>query len=214
MISVIDYGAGNIGSILNMIRKLSGEAQLVSTPEEITKADKLILPGVGHFDFGMKRLNESGMVEALHESVEEKGTPILGICLGAQLMTKSSAEGILPGLGWFDATVNSFREDWQKLGLHDVNENGFRLRTPHMGWNYVTLKKPSLLTENLPLDPRFYFVHSYYIKSSSNDDLLFETQYGLTFASGLQHANKYAVQFHPEKSHKFGLKLFENYLKL
>lgn len=214
MISVIDYGAGNIGSILNMIRKLSGDAKLVSTPEEISKAEKLILPGVGHFDFGMMTLNESGMVEALHESVEKKGTPILGICLGAQLMTKSSAEGVLPGLGWFDATVNSFRDDWQKLGLNGVNTDGVRLRTPHMGWNYVTLKKSTRLTDNMPSDPRFYFVHSYYINSNVEEDLLFETNYGLPFASGLQHENKYAVQFHPEKSHKFGLKLFENYLKL
>jgi glutamine amidotransferase len=214
LINVIDYGAGNIGSILNMIRKLSGEAELVSTPEQIANADKLILPGVGHFDFGMKTLNDSGMVEALHEAVEKKGTPILGICLGAQLMTRSSAEGQLPGLGWFDATVNSFRDDWQRLGINGVSKDGVRLRTPHMGWNYVTLKKDSELTSNLPENPRFYFVHSYYIKSGVPEDVMFETNYGLPFAAGLQHENKYAVQFHPEKSHKFGLKLFENYLKL
>lgn len=214
MISVIDYGAGNIGSILNMIRKVNGQAKLVSEPEQIAQADKLILPGVGHFDFGMKTLNSSGMVDALHEAVDQKGTPILGICLGAQLMTKSSAEGDLPGLGWFDATVNSFRDDWQKMGLNGTQSDGTRLRTPHMGWNYVSLKKSSNLTENLPENPRFYFVHSYYIKSNQPNDVLFETDYGLPFVSGLQHENKYAVQFHPEKSHKFGLKLFENYLKL
>ena len=214
MISVIDYGAGNIGSILNMVRKLSGEAKLVSTPEEISKAEKLILPGVGHFDFGMNTLQESGMIEALHDSVNKKGIPILGICLGAQLMTQSSAEGSLPGLGWFDATVNSFRDDWQKLGLQGVSKDGVRLRTPHMGWNTVTPQKSSKLTLNMPPDPRFYFVHSYYIKCNSEADILFETVYGLPFASGLQYENKYAVQFHPEKSHKYGLKLFENYLKL
>jgi glutamine amidotransferase len=213
-ISVIDYGAGNIGSIVNMIRKLGGDAALVSTPERILSAEKLILPGVGHFDFGMRTLNESGMVGAMHEAVEQKGTPILGICLGAQLMTRSSQEGSLPGLGWFDANVLSFRNEWHRLGLEGRSTTGTRLRTPHMGWNYVQVVKNGVLTNELPADPRFYFVHSYYIHSNLREDVMLETTYGVPFVAALQHQNKYAVQFHPEKSHKFGLKLFDNFLKL
>lgn len=228
IISVVDYGAGNIGSILNMIRKLGGEARTISTSEEVISATKLILPGVGHFDFGMKSLNESGMKEALDTAVQKHGIPILGICLGAQLMCKSSQEGNTPGLGWFDANVLSFRKEWEGRGIamkhrsDDTTENEHpstsgknnRLRVPHMGWNYVDTKKECELTRLLPENPRFYFVHSYFIESDRAGDVMFETQYGNRFASGLHHENKYAVQFHPEKSHKFGLKLFENFLNL
>lgn len=228
IISVIDYGAGNIGSIVNMIKKIGGEARTISTAEDVISATKLILPGVGHFDFGMKSLNESGMKHALDEAVQKNGIPILGICLGAQLMCKSSQEGNTPGLGWFDAEVLSFRKEWEMSGilsnLQPVKESEIetrpstkknnRLRVPHMGWNYVDTKKECLVTHDLPDNPRFYFVHSYYIHSNRPEDIMFETAYGNRFASGLHHENKYAVQFHPEKSHKFGLKLFENFLNL
>lgn len=213
-ISIIDYGAGNIGSIVNMIRKLGGKAELVSTPEQVRQASKLILPGVGHFDFGMKTLNDSGLVEPMGDAVIKRGIPILGICLGAQLMTRDSREGNLPGLGWFDARVKSFREEWQKLSL-DVPEAGkSKLRTPHMGWNYVVPSKKNELLNSLPDESRFYFVHSYFIECERPEEVLLQTNYGITFASGLHRDNIYAVQFHPEKSHSFGLKLFQNYLNL
>lgn len=213
-ISIIDYGAGNIGSIVNMIRKLGGKAELVSTPEQVRAASKLILPGVGHFDFGMKTLNGSGLVEPVNEAVLHRGVPILGICLGAQLMTRSSEEGVLPGLGWFDAEVKSFRDTWQKPGVVKSDVDVTRLKTPHMGWNYVFPTSSNSLLANLPEESRFYFVHSYFIESHRAEEVLLTSTYGLTFASGLHRDNIYAVQFHPEKSHSFGLKLFQNYLNL
>lgn len=146
----------------------------------------------------MKKLNESGMIKVLNEKV-----PILGICLGAQMMCKNSEEGILNGLGWFDANVLKFKV-----------ESSFDKRIPHMGWNYVQLKKDDLITIGFEAKPKFYFVHSYYIKSNNLGDILFETDYGTSFVSGLQKDNIYAVQFHPEKSHKFGMKLFGNFIEI
>lgn len=210
-ISIIDYGAGNIGSIVNMIRKLGGKAELVSTPEQVRNASKLILPGVGHFDFGMKALQSNGLIDPINESVCNQGIPILGICLGAQLMTRSSEEGILPGLGWFDAKVKSFRDEWQN---REIAGGNLKLKTPHMGWNYVAKTKENNLLSDLPDESRFYFVHSYFIESQRQDEILLQTSYGIAFASGLHRDNIYAVQFHPEKSHKFGLKLFQNFLNL
>lgn len=210
-ISIIDYGAGNIGSIVNMIRKLGGNAELVSTPEQVRAASKLILPGVGHFDFGMKTLQNSGLIDPINESVCYRGIPILGICLGAQLMTQSSEEGSSPGLGWFNAKVKSFRDEWQN---REVVVENLKLKTPHMGWNYVEKAKENELLYRLPPESRFYFVHSYFIESQQQDEVLLQTTYGLTFASGLHRDNIYAVQFHPEKSHSFGLKLFQNFLNL
>lgn len=203
-VSIIDYGAGNIGSIVNMIKKLGGTGKLVSSPAEILSAKKLVLPGVGHFDHGMKALRDSGMVEALHQAVLLNKTPILGICLGAQLMTRSSEEGTSPGLGWFDADVRHFRH----------LSNGESLRVPHIGWNNVHQKNTSAVSVDLPENPRYYFVHSYFIQADHPEDVLFSTTYGGEFASGLHKENLYAVQFHPEKSHKYGLKLFENFLKI
>lgn len=203
-ISIIDYGAGNIGSIVNMIRKLGGTGKLVSSSTEITEAKKLVLPGVGHFDFGMKALQDSGMVNALNTVVMDQKVPILGICLGAQLMTRSSEEGSSPGLGWFDADVRHFKH----------LSNGEQLRVPHIGWNHVYQKSNAAIALDLPDEPRYYFVHSYFIQADHTSDVLFTTTYGGEFVSGLHRDNLYAVQFHPEKSHKFGLKLFQNFLKI
>lgn len=203
-VSIVDYGAGNIGSIVNMIKKLGGTGKLVHTPEEILSAQKLVLPGVGHFDHGMKALQESGMEPALHQAVLNNKTPILGICLGAQLMTRSSEEGSSSGLGWFDAEVRHFSH----------LSNGEPLRVPHIGWNRVHQQNECVIAVDLPEEPRYYFVHSYYIQANHPKDVLFTTTYGGEFASGLHRDNLYAVQFHPEKSHKFGLKLFENFLKI
>lgn len=200
MIHIIDYGAGNLGSILNMLKRIGCEATLVSSAKELVEATKIILPGVGHFDHGMKELQNSGMVEILHDKVLNDNVPILGICLGAQMMCKGSEEGNLAGLSWFDSEVKKFEFDESK-----------NLRVPHMGWNYVEPMKKSILAENMAEDSRFYFVHSYHMVSNTDSDILFRTKYGYDFASGLQHENRFACQFHPEKSHKFGIQMFKNF---
>lgn len=200
MIKIIDYGAGNIGSITNMLLRLGLECEVTNDPEKIKMATKLILPGVGKFDYGMSKLKESGLIEILHEKVLVEQVPILGICLGAQLMTKSSQEGTMPGLSWFDAEVLKFK-----------NES---LRIPHMGWNSIHACIEDRLTTNLTDKARFYFVHSYYIHSNNQDEIMFTSIYGHEFVAGLKKNNIYAVQFHPEKSHKFGIQLFENFLSI
>lgn len=199
MIAIIDYGAGNIGSIINMLNRLGQDCEVTNEPARIKTATKLILPGVGKFDYGMTKLIESGLTEILNEKVLIEKIPILGICLGAQLMTKSSEEGKIPGLSWFNAEVLKFNHE---------------LRVPHMGWNSVHPMIDDILTSNLPEEPRFYFVHSYYINSFSPSEVMFTTTYGHEFVSGLKKDNIYAVQFHPEKSHKFGIRLFENFLSI
>lgn len=204
MICIIDYGAGNLGSIANMLRKVGKTGIITSDINKIADADKLILPGVGRFDYGMGKLVESGLIEILNKKVKQDKIPILGICLGAQLMTKSSEEGIKPGLGWFDAQV-------KKFNFSGVNSS---LRIPHMGWNQVTVNKQTPLILNLPTEPRFYFVHSYFMESNHPSDVMLTSVYGKEFVSGLNKENIYAVQFHPEKSHKYGLKLFQNFVSL
>jgi len=203
MIHIIDYGAGNLGSILNMMKRIGTEAVLVSNPEDLLNATKIILPGVGNFDHGMKQLKKSGMVELLNEKVINEKIPILGICLGAQMMCKGSEEGNLSGLSWFDAEVEKFKFDQTNI-----------LRIPHMGWNYVTQMKNSLLCNEMLEESKFYFVHSYHMVSNEERDILFKTNYGYDFVSGLQNENKYACQFHPEKSHKFGIQMFKNFVAI
>ena len=204
MISIVDYGAGNLGSIANMLRKLGYPAIITSNPEDIKKAEKLILPGVGNFDYGMSKLRESGLVEILNQKVLEDKIPILGICLGAQLMTKKSEEGKIPGLGWFDAEVKKFSFPKEQTNL----------RIPHMGWNYVRIKKETALSKDLPAESKYYFVHSYYLESNNPEDIFMTTNYGHDFVSALNHDKIYALQFHPEKSHKYGLKIFQNFLAI
>jgi glutamine amidotransferase len=203
IITIVDYGAGNIGSIVNMISRMGGESKVTSLASDLIASKKIILPGVGSFDFGMKKLNESGFIETLEQKVLIDKVPILGICLGAQMMCKNSEEGNLKGLGWFDANV-------KKFNFKNHNE----LRIPHMGWNYIENKKDNLITEGLSVKSKFYFVHSYYISSNNQSEILLETNYGLPFVSALQKENIYAVQFHPEKSHKFGMQLFKNFITL
>ncbi len=199
MIVVIDYKMGNIGSILNMLKKIGAEAIISSDPEEIKKADKLILPGVGSFDAGMENLKNSGLIPAIEEKVINKKTLILGICLGMQLFAKNSEEGISRGLGWIDAEVKKFK----------FSENS--LKIPHMGWNSINIKKQGKLFENMPLDSRFYFVHSYYFVCQDKDNILATTNYGFDFPSIIRKGNIIGVQFHPEKSHKFGMQLLKNF---
>jgi glutamine amidotransferase len=200
MIVVVDYGIGNLGSIANMLRKIGADAVISSAAADIQKADKLILPGVGAFDNGMRNLHDRGLLPVLHERVHEAQVPVLGICLGMQLMTKNSEEGTLPGLGWIDAKTVRFKFAPQ-----------MKLKVPHMGWNTITQKKESSLFSEMHPEPRFYFVHSYHAACERSEDVLAVTPYGYDFVSAFQRGNIAGVQFHPEKSHRFGMRLLKNF---
>jgi len=204
MIAIVNYGLGNLTSILNMHRRLGIDAIISNDPDELQKADKLILPGVGHFDKGMQNLNESGLRALLDKMILQDKKHILGICLGAQLMTRSSEEGVEKGLGWVPADTIKFR----------INSDS-SLKVPHMGWTDLNFTKESPLFQNLPAEPRYYFVHTYHFKFDENNSALIgQSVYGYDFACAFQKENIYGVQFHPEKSHKFGMKLLENFSKL
>ena len=205
MIVVIDYGMGNVGSVVNMLRKVGAEAEATGDPDAIGRAGKLVLPGVGAFDAAMTRLRDRALVPVLDRRVLEDGVPILGICLGMQLMTESSEEGTGPGLGWFAGGTRRFRFEGPSLQ---------RLRVPHMGWNVVRAAKPTPLFDGMYDEPRFYFVHSYHVYCSDPADVMLTTEYGSTFVSGISRGNIYGVQFHPEKSHKFGMLLVRRFAEL
>jgi imidazole glycerol-phosphate synthase subunit HisH len=200
MIIIIDYGLGNLGSVENMFRRIGADAKISSNADDILAADKLILPGVGSFDNGMSKINALGFTELLHEKVIQRKTPILGICLGMQLMTQSSEEGKMDGLGWFDAET-----------LHFDFEDSSSFKVPHMGWNEISPYKKSVLLQSLPEPSKFYFVHSYYVKANKKEDILATCKHNIEFTCALERENIFATQFHPEKSHKYGIKLFENF---
>jgi glutamine amidotransferase len=204
MIIIIDYGVGNPNSIKNMLRKC-GENQVMisSSIDQIKEAKKLILPGVGHFDYGMKKLAEYNLIEVLNLKALEEKVPVLGICLGAQLLTNRSEEGSSKGLGWINADTQRFNFSQEISKTHKI---------PHMGWNEVSKAKESKLLENMPLDLRYYFVHSYHIVCSNQEDVLLNSSYGNTFVAAVERENIMGVQFHPEKSHKFGMKLLNNFI--
>ena len=201
MITIVDYGLGNLGSIKNMLEYIGVTAEIQSDIKLIKKAKKIILPGVGRFDAAMLRINQSGLREVLDYKALNEQVPILGICLGMQLLTKTSEEGSLMGLGWIDADVKKFK----------LNKN---FKVPHMGWNSIKISKFNNLTKLLENDSLFYFVHSYYVQTKKNENSLLKTSYGHQFDSGIVSKNIYGVQFHPEKSHKFGMRLFEQFAKL
>lgn len=201
MVVVLDYKMGNLGSIINMLKKIGAEGIISSKPEEIKRADKLILPGVGSFDEGIKHLKDSGLLSVIEERVIGYKVPILGICLGMQLFAKGSEEGVSEGLGWIDGETRKF--------VFDNND----LKIPHMGWNTVSVLKQDNLLNNMPLDTRFYFVHSYYFVCNDPSDALLSTDYGHPFVSAVKKCNIVGVQFHPEKSHKYGINLFNNFLE-
>lgn len=202
MLTIVDYGVGNLTSIKNMFKKIGYESCISSQKEVIADADKLVLPGVGSFDYGMQQLHESGLVNILTEKVLEKKIPLLGICLGVQLLTQSSEEGISKGLGWIKGKTVAF--DKMKL-------NGYKV--PHMGWAEINNFNQSRLFTNMPENPRFYFVHSYHLTIDNESDILATSNYGYEFPVGIEHENILGVQFHPEKSHKFGMRLLENFIK-
>lgn len=201
-VAVIDYEMGNVGSMLNMLRKLRVRGKLTRDPDELRAAGKLILPGVGHFDQGMRNLAQFGLIDLLNDLALVQKKPLLGVCLGLQLMTRRSDEGDLPGLGWFDAETIRF-----------VPDAASRLRVPHMGWNHVRATRPSLLFADPAAEQRFYFVHSYYVRARNRGDVLATAEYGVEFDSALGRENLYGVQFHPEKSHRFGLRLLTQFLE-
>lgn len=201
MIVVIDYGMGNSGSVVNMLKRIGQEVILTSSVAEIEKAEKLILPGVGSFDNGMENLHKYGLIEVLNEKVQQQGTPILGICLGIQLFMESSDEGDLPGLGWISGRAVRF----------DAVTLGDALRIPHMGWNYIKPAKPHYLTADLEADARFYFVHSYYVRCNNQEDVLTTTSYGMDFVSAVAKDSIIGVQFHPEKSLRWGMNVFRRF---
>lgn len=203
MIAIIDYGVGNLLSIKNMLRKAGCQDVIISGNErDIALAEKLILPGVGHFDYGMRKLQASIFFDTLSTRVQEDRVPILGICLGAQLLTLGSEEGTLPGLGWIKAQTVRF----------DPSRMDQNLKIPHMGWREVSLQKPSKLFENMLEESRFYFVHSYHIVCDNPSDELVKCEYGYSFTAGVERENVLGVQFHPEKSHRFGLQLLSNFV--
>lgn len=201
MIIIIDYGMGNCESVKKMIEYVGGEARISSDKDEIKKATKLIMPGVGSFDQGMENLEKQGLIELIKQKVIKDKIPILGICLGMQLLSKKSEEGERAGLGLINSEVVKFEFENKKT------------KVPHMGWNYVKEIKKSKLTKNLPENPRFYFVHSYYMKCKDKTDILLTTEYEITFVSAVEKNNIMGTQFHPEKSHKFGMKIIENFVK-
>lgn len=203
MIVIVDYGMGNLGSVLNMFKKVGAEAKITSDLNEISKAPKILLPGVGAFDTAMQKIADAGMLEVLNTKAKVEKIPVLGICLGMQLLTKSSEEGILPGLGWIDASTMNFK-----------NKIDAQLKIPHMGWNVAAIKNETKLTTGYSGELRFYFVHSYYVKVENESNSMMKTTYGIEFDSAIMSDNIFGAQFHPEKSHKFGMKLFENFAKL
>ncbi len=202
-VTVVDYGCGNLGSIANMLRVIGHTSVVTSDASEIAKANKLILPGVGSFDSGMQRLRESGLVEVLQQKVIKEKTPVLGICLGMQLMTAGSEEGTTRGLGWINATTIRF----------DAAKAQSSIRVPHMGWNTVERKLKNGITTDQLDDDRFYFVHGFHLHNVPTHQIMFTTEYGYEFVSGIAHENIFGVQFHPEKSHRFGMRLLKNFVE-
>jgi glutamine amidotransferase len=201
-IVIIDYGMGNVGSISNMLKYLGARAIISSDYTVIKSADKLILPGVGHFDRAMENIKKQSLYEVIGEMALDKKKPFLGICLGMQLMCNLSEEGNAVGLKLVDAQV-------KKFNFPDNKE----CKIPHMGWNYIQPQKQSHILQGLDEKSRFYFVHSYFVECSGRPDVLTETIYGKPFVSSFEHNNLIGVQFHPEKSHRFGISLFKNFLQ-
>jgi glutamine amidotransferase len=203
MIAIVDYGMGNLGSVQNMLRKLGAESVRTRDPAEIARADRLVLAGIGGFDGAMERIEEAGLVQVLNDQVIERGVPILGVCLGMQVMAHSSAEGTRRGLAWFDAEVLRF----------DFQEDG-RLPIPHMGWEVVLPTRPSPLFDPIGPEQRFYFSHAFHLVCRDPADVAATSTYGYEFVAAVHRGNILGTQFHPEKSHVFGLDLYRRFIEL
>jgi imidazole glycerol-phosphate synthase subunit HisH len=201
VISIVDYDIGNVAAVANMLLRLGAACEITADPERISQASKLILPGNGAFDACMKNLRTSGLIPLLEQKVLVQKTPLLGICVGAQMLGTSSEEGTEAGLGWLEMTVRRFPE---MQGL----------RIPHMGWNNVMpIAQQHPLVNDIDLDTRFYFVHSYYMKPHQATDTLLQAEYGIPFTAAVAHKNIAGVQFHPEKSHRYGKRLLSRFLE-
>ncbi|WP_417447177.1 imidazole glycerol phosphate synthase subunit HisH [Kangiella sp.] len=205
MVVVIDNAMGNAGSVLNMIKRAGGSAVISAEPDVIAQADKLLLPGVGAFDKGISRLKNAAFFPTLERKVLEGKTPFLGICLGMQVLFDQSEEGALPGLGWIKGNVRRF--DFDKL------EETNALKIPHMGWNVVHAAKNNTILPTDEAELRYYFVHSFHVECEIPNDVLAVSSYGYDFTCAVQHENIIGVQFHPEKSHRFGLGLMKNFIE-
>lgn len=203
-ITIIDYGIGNLGSVYNMLKKVGAKVNVTADKRIIEKTHKIVLPGVGSFDYAIENLNKSGLFELLNYKVIDEKAPILGICLGMQLLFESSEEGSLPGFGWIAGTTRKFQF---------TNPETRFLKIPHMGWNSISQQRKSALLFNSDFNSRYYFVHSYYVVCSDNADIIAKTNYGINFTSVVEHQNILGVQFHPEKSHTFGKQLLKNFME-
>ncbi len=199
MITVVDYDIGNLAAVANMFKRIGVECEITSDVEKIRNATKLVLPGNGAFDACMKALRHTGLIPVLEEKVLQNLTPLLGICVGAQMLGHGSEEGVEKGLGWLDMVVKRF-------------PSTLNLKIPHMGWAEVEQTRPQdALVSGLEERARFYFVHSYYMQPANQRDVLLAAHYGIDFAAAVSSANIVGVQFHPEKSHRYGKQLLERF---
>jgi glutamine amidotransferase len=204
MIGVIDYGSGNKHAILDLLKRLSIPASLITVPSQLKNCEKFILPGVGAFDDTMRKLNDSGLRDGLNHAVINERKAILGICVGMQIMTRGSEEGQEPGLAWFDAFTKRL----------DVTTLTSKPKLPHLGWNQIEAEPSARLFSDIDDSKGFYFLHSYYVECSDSADIAARTSYGRPFASSIQKKNIFGCQFHPEKSHHNGLTVFRNFANL
>jgi glutamine amidotransferase len=204
MITIVNYGMGNLVSVQNMLKRIGIACEITGDLDRISNAQKILLPGVGAFDAAVERIDSVGLREVLNTKAIQEKVPVLGICLGLQLLTHSSEEGNLPGLGWIPAKTVKFNFQ-QSTGL----------KIPHMGWNEINIVNSNVLLSDLPEEPRFYFVHSYHAKAEDEKYVLARTHYGYDFDSVITNGdNIFGAQFHPEKSHKFGMKVLNNFAKM
>jgi len=204
MITIVDYGLGNVRAFANVYERLNIKTKLAHSAEDLSRADKIILPGVGSFDHAIRLLNGSGMRDELDKQVLLQKKPVIGVCLGMQIMAKSSDEGKLAGLGWIDAEVKLF----------DSKKIPYTTKYPHMGWNSMQPVRDSEILKGLDSASRFYFLHSYYIVCKDSNDVLTTTEYGITYTSAVNRENIYGFQYHPEKSHANGVQLLKNFAEL
>lgn len=204
MIGILDYGLGNIRAFINVYDRLNIPIVTIKTKNDFDGVTKLILPGVGAFDEAMMKLNNSGLREDLERLVLGEKLPVLGICVGMQMLAKSSEEGELPGLGWIEGSVRKF----------NTNNIPYKTKLPHMGWNNISITKENILMKGLSQNSEFYFLHSYFFNCADSSQTLTTSFYGIEFTSAISHRNIYGVQFHPEKSHQNGITLLNNFSQL